>query len=205
MPVRKNTYINSWCTDNIIYYVGIDKVMVSTTYGFRELMSEAANSLSFSFADLLNNLTADAKEKKTCTVLDGRLSAGSSYSEKKLSFDNFCVIIVNCQNRQEVYFCAPNVDGEFSSGMPERIAEESPKYPLSVVANDDPMPYKITKSSWKLGYDVYYTGIDRVTVTVNGMTMDLIKAVDSGLLTFDELVADAARLCEKGLIRDEFI
>ena len=204
-PTRVSTWRTAMITDYIIYYVDLDDVQVRVGDGYRDML-DAIHGELIDVDTLRSELMALAQKdgSKTKVICADGLRDGIPYTETTMRFEDFTVTFTGYQKRRELFFSAPNTGG-FTQNAEERIAEESPKYPLSVVANDDPMPYKISKSSWKLDYDVYYTGIDRVTVTVNGKEMDLIKAVDSGLLTFDELVADAARLCEKELIRADII
>lgn len=201
-PKRVSTWRTAMETDYIIYFVDIDSVRVRVGDEYRDIL-DAIHGELIDVDTLRSDLFTLAQKDGTVICADG-LRDGISYTETTMRFDGFTVTFTGYQNRREVFFSAPNTGG-FTQNAKERIAEESPKYPLSVVENDDPMPYKITKAAWKLNYDVYYTGIDRATVTVNGKSMDLIKAVDSGLLTFDELVEDAARLEKNGLIRVDTI
>ncbi len=204
-PIRVSTWRTAKKTDYIMYFVDVDSVQVKTDEGYQDI-PDAVDSGKVDMNTLRSKLMDIAQENgsQAQVIFGDGLLDGTAYTQTTMRFADFTVTFTGHQSRREVFFSPPNTGG-FTQGVEERIAEESPKYPLAVVKNDDPMARKITKAAWKLDYDVYYSGIDRATVTVDGKSMDLIQAIDSGALTFDELVADAARLEKNALIFTETI
>lgn len=204
-PTHVSTWRTAMKTDYVVYFVDVDSVQVKIGGGYQEIL-DAIHSESLDINTLRSELMDIAREEypQSKVIFADGLRDGTPYTETRMFFADYTVTFTGHQSRREVFFSPPN-SGGFTQNVQERITEESPKYPLRVVENDDPMSHKITKAAWGLDYDVYYTGIDRATVTVDGKSMDLIYAIDSGRLSFDELVADAVRLEKNDLIRADTI
>ena len=188
-------------TDYAIYYAGLDKVEVNTREGYVDLL-RGIRSRKIDLDKLCSSLRNSAFSHSTLVNLDGRFEDGSAYSGKRMQFENYALIVTEYNGRREICFCAPNAGAGFVYDIRERIAAEAPEFPLTVKESSDSTPKKITKEAWGLDYDVYYVGIDSASVTIDGKTMDLITAVDTGMLTFEQLLADAAQQAENGLIKE---